>query len=480
MRRRLALAVALAVALLPAAGAAAADTASPFCTPRAEPVPQGAPSPVSESVVAGTGGRLRTRVLDSPALGGRTRVNVLLPGDYDPSGATRYPVLYLLHGAIADYNDWHASGQITALVDDVSAAEGLPPFIVVMPDGGHYGWYSDWYGSDTGSSGTPPAWSQYHIGELIPWIDRTFPTIADRSGRAIAGLSMGGFGAMSYTARHPDLFAAAGSFSGALNPDYGPGYGQAFVTLASLYFNDGRMTQCIWGDAATQQVRWQGHDPTYLAGNIAATSLFVASGGGDTDKPEGIAPSAGDAGSPVGLISTPVEQTCFLMSRAFVAALDDAGIAHTDDFYGSGTHEMKYWRAELRRFLPQMATAWKRPRPAPRSFSYRSIASRFSVWGWSFDADRAATEFTYLEGVGASGLRVTGSGRLGVVTASLYTPGRRYRVVQERTQRLVRAGRDRRLRFSVDLGPAHADQQRRFDEAAIAAWEDAVVTIAPA
>ena len=474
------IALALAVSVLPVCGASAADTASPVCTPRSEPVPHGAAAHVSESVFEGSGGRLRTQVLDSPALGGRTRVNVLLPEDYDPSGATRYPVLYLLHGALADYNDWNASGRIMALVDGVSADKGLPPFIVVMPDGGHYGWYSDWYGTDLGSTGTPPAWSQYHVRELIPWIDKSFPTIADRSGRAIAGLSMGGFGAMSYTARHPDLFAAAGSFSGALNPGYGPGYGQGFVTLASLYFNDGRVAQCIWGDGATQQVRWQGHDPTYLAPNIAATSLFVASGGGDAEAPEGIAPSPSDAGSPVGLISTPVEETCFLMSRAFAAALDAAGIPHTDDFYGSGTHEMKYWQAELRKFLPQMAAAWANPRPVPSKFSYRSIAPRFSVWDWSFEAHREATEFTYLQSVSASGLRITGSGRLDVVSAPLYAPGKRYRVAQDGTERLVRAGADRRLRFAVDLGPAHPDQQRRFDAAAIGAWKHAVVTIAPA
>jgi S-formylglutathione hydrolase FrmB len=52
--------------------------------------------------------------------------------------------------------------------------------------------------------------------ELVPWIDATYRTIAARRGRAIAGVSMGGYGALSYAARHPDTFAAAASFSGAL------------------------------------------------------------------------------------------------------------------------------------------------------------------------------------------------------------------------------------------------------------------------
>ena len=470
---------AVVAALLAVGGESTARAATTTCVPRSTPIAQGAATRVSESVVGGSDGRLRTEVLESPALGGRTRVNVLLPKGYDPTGATRYPVLYLLHGALADYNDWNYSGRIMQLVDGVTAQQRLPPFIVVMPDGGHYGWYSDWYGTDIGATGTPPAWSQYHVGELIPWIDTTFPTTADRSGRAIAGLSMGGFGAMSYAARHPDLFAAAGSFSGALNPTYGPGYGEAFVTLASAYFNDLRVTQCMWGDAVTQRVRWYGHDPTYLAGNIAATHLFVAAGGGDADQPRGIAPNPADITSPVGMISTPVEETCFLMSRAFTAALDAAGIAHTDDYYGSGTHEMTYWRAELEKFLPKMAAAWAEPPPPPAKFSYRSIASRFAVWGWSFQTHRNVAEFTYLRGVGRSGLDVIGSGRLGVVSAPLYTPGARYRVSRAGTERVVAADADGRLSFSIDLGPAHRGQQRSFDEAALDSWVRAVVAIEP-
>ena len=88
------------------------------------------------------------------------------------------------------------------------------PLIVVMPDGGRGGWYSNWH---NGGRGGPPAWESYHIGQLIPLVDRRFRTVAARRGRAIAGLSMGGFGAFSYAARHPDLFTAAASFSGGLD-----------------------------------------------------------------------------------------------------------------------------------------------------------------------------------------------------------------------------------------------------------------------
>src|SRR5206468_9699510 len=90
------------------------------------------------------------------------------------------------------------------------------PLIVVMPQaagqGQGGGWASDWRNEGRGG---PPKWETFTIGELVPWVDATYRTSARRAGRAIAGLSMGGFSAMSYAVRHPDLFAAASSYSGA-------------------------------------------------------------------------------------------------------------------------------------------------------------------------------------------------------------------------------------------------------------------------
>ena len=72
-----------------------------------------------------------------------------------------------------------------------------------------------------------PGWATYHVHELVPFIDASYPTVASRSARAVAGLSMGGFGAMSYAGRHPAtsghpaMFKVAASFSGALDMLYG-------------------------------------------------------------------------------------------------------------------------------------------------------------------------------------------------------------------------------------------------------------------
>jgi S-formylglutathione hydrolase FrmB len=74
------------------------------------------------------------------------------------------------------------------------------------------GWYSDWKGETDGHFA--PQWETYHITQLVPFIDANFNTIKNRSGRAIAGASMGGFGALKYAGRFPGVFSAVGSFSG--------------------------------------------------------------------------------------------------------------------------------------------------------------------------------------------------------------------------------------------------------------------------
>ncbi len=151
--------------------------------------------------------RLVVLTLRTPALDGPTKVQILLPDRYDSTPAKRYPVLYLLQGAVDDYTAWIREGNAEALTAGY-------PMILVMPDAGKDGFYADWY--NDGALG-PPQWETYHIDQLIPWIDAHYRTVAARRGRAIGGVSMGGFGAVSYAARHPDLFAAVVSFSGLVN-----------------------------------------------------------------------------------------------------------------------------------------------------------------------------------------------------------------------------------------------------------------------
>src|SRR5690606_6712648 len=132
------------------------------------------------------------------------KVRVLLPAGYDPDRAQPYDVLYLLHGGGGTYADWSTWGDV---------AGNLPGFdgIVVMPEGGRAGWYSDWPGRTAGNFA--PLWETFHVHQLVPWVDANFNTSGTRSGRAVAGLSMGGYGALRYAGRHPHLFSAVGAFS---------------------------------------------------------------------------------------------------------------------------------------------------------------------------------------------------------------------------------------------------------------------------
>jgi S-formylglutathione hydrolase FrmB len=444
------LVIALAAALLLASPAAAANVESPYCVRRAEAPARGLELVESRQVAA----RTHELTFESAAMERQEKATVILPEGYDPSGATRYPVLYLLHGAFGDHTDWaeHRAAEIV----------GDRDWIVVAPNGGGNGSYSDWYGLVAGSDGLPPAWETHHVEELIPWMDARYPTQGDRGGRAIAGLSMGGAGTMKYAAANPDLFTAAASFSGAVNttwdyPFY-PTVSQA-VWLATLY--PGPAAHCTWGDPVAQQVVWRDNDPTYLAENLRGVDLFIAGGDG-TQGPYDSSPTY-----------DPVEGATWEMSLNLAEALRAEGIPYHDHLYGPGTHTWPYWERELGLAVEWMDSRLGQPAPTPGRFSYRSARERFDAWGWSFEPEREVREFTYLDDVSRDGLTVTGSGKLHVLTAPLYEAGSAHSVGGEP----VTADEPGRLRFTVDLGPSHATQQTSFGEGETDGWRRVEVQI---
>ena len=139
--------------------------------------------------------------LAAQSLGGKALpYRVLLPADY-AAGTGRYPVLYLLHGLTGNENDWWERSRLA----EYAARYRL---IIVTPGVG-----DSWYAN---SAGDPAArYEDALVRDLIPHIDAQYRTVAGREGRAIAGLSMGGLGAMKFALRYPEMFAFAGSFSGA-------------------------------------------------------------------------------------------------------------------------------------------------------------------------------------------------------------------------------------------------------------------------
>ncbi|MGH2727277.1 MAG: alpha/beta hydrolase, partial [Actinomycetota bacterium] len=238
------LSLAVCAALVAPGVASSITIDTPFCTVRKSPPLVG----IYEISRAAVDERLLDLRVHSDAMQGTQPVYVLLPTNYDPSGATRYPVLYLLHGALDDYTSWPVHG-----VDDVV---GDRQMIVVMPDDLRLGSYADWYGMVAGVPGPIPSLETYHTAELIPFIDAAFPTVADPSGRFVAGLSSGGSGTYKYSAAHPGLFGAAGGFSAAVHitidhPFY-PTINEALWT-PSLIPGYGPPGFCTFGDPYTQQ-----------------------------------------------------------------------------------------------------------------------------------------------------------------------------------------------------------------------------------
>lgn len=146
-------------------------------------------------------GRVETVRFQSKLVATTLPYNVILPGDYDSSRTTRYPVLYLLHGLTGHYNDWV---QRTNIAD--YAAEYR--IIIIMPEGND-GWYTD---SATNST---DKYESYILQELIPDVQQRYRTIEARYARAIAGLSMGGYGAIKFGLKSPSTFVFAASMSGA-------------------------------------------------------------------------------------------------------------------------------------------------------------------------------------------------------------------------------------------------------------------------
>lgn len=160
--------------------------------------------------------RVEERSMKSEILGVEKTFSVYLPDGYDDDNSTRYPVLYLLHGAFGQNTDWHTHADLQLIADRMIAADSVRPMIVVMPDA--RGVAKNLAGENMGYfnvEGWP--YEDYFFEEFIPYIEKTFRVDTARESRAIAGLSMGGGGAVAYAQHHPELFCAAYSASGLLN-----------------------------------------------------------------------------------------------------------------------------------------------------------------------------------------------------------------------------------------------------------------------
>ncbi|QDU23692.1 alpha/beta hydrolase-fold protein [Urbifossiella limnaea] len=177
-------------------------------------------------------GEVRSRWYPSKVTGQTRHVVVYTPPGYDADTQKRYPVLYLQHGGGEDETGWTRQGKANFILDNLIAGGKAVPMIVVMEKG---------YAARAGAAAEPKgkgfnfgAFEDVVVKELVPMVDATYRTVADRDHRAIAGLSMGGAQSMQIGLTHLDTFSAVAAFSGAGKVDPKTGYGGVFADAAAF------------------------------------------------------------------------------------------------------------------------------------------------------------------------------------------------------------------------------------------------------
>lgn len=223
-------------------------------------------------------GEVRERWYQSKLTGKARRAHVYTPPGYDRDARTRYPVLYLQHGAGENERSWVEQGRANFILDNLIAAGRAKPMLVVVDTG-----YAAFAGVNVGTNraAQTAAFEDVMLKELIPMIDSTYRTLADRKNRAMAGLSMGSGQTLAITLKHLDKFAWIGAMSGAPRQgfDVKTAYDGVFSDAAA--FN--QQVKLLWFSAGTAEERFHTsavaiHEALTQAG---IRSVFYSSPGTD-------------------------------------------------------------------------------------------------------------------------------------------------------------------------------------------------------
>lgn len=272
-------------------------------------------------------GRLQYYRFATDSIGWDPGVNVLLPDGYHTSGK-RYPVLYLLHGGNSDFRDFHLNHNVVGL----TAGREL---IVVMPDAA-----TGWYCNPVSNFTTPRDWEHFHMSQLVPWIDSNFRTYAEFNGRAVAGFSMGGFGAMKYTAKYFGHFCSTSAYSGptSLRRDAGVVVHWANLTSSVLELAGGMVYGAPWDEA-----RVTADNPMEQIEKYRGKRVFL---------------SAGSTPDPIDWTGTITEFEVLQGQREFRAALSRAGIPfEAHEFDGDHEFRRELFTQDLNGMMARLRTA---------------------------------------------------------------------------------------------------------------------------
>jgi S-formylglutathione hydrolase FrmB len=307
---------------------------------------------------------------------GHLVTNVVLPTGYKSRSC--WPVMYLLHGTAAT-EQTIASLQWLQL----GVAKMNIPAVLVIPGAGNDWWINNWW-----NGARRPGFEDWVLKTIVPLVAKRLHICSARSDHAIAGLSMGGYGAMYLASELPSYFGTAASFSGVLSPE-----SEDFVEAYLPYYN------ALWGPPGRFYA--VGHDTLALVKNLAHTRLFVSAGNG-----------VALPGEPTSAVAVWEETEFDKESKAFAAVARHDGIPVKFDQF-VGTHSGEGFLKGLNGFL-----AWKPFAPVvskPRSWTFSTVETAGNAWGYQFVFEyhppQEVEQFTLSNGV----FEARGSGLLHLV-----------------------------------------------------------------
>ena len=238
---------------------------------------------------------------------------VIVPDEANPGANMKYPVIYLLHGLTGHYTNWIDRTKLT----QYAAKHKL---IIVTPEGDN-GWYSD------SVTVVNDKYESYIIQELIPEVEKKFNALSDRDHRFIAGLSMGGYGAIKFGLKYPDKFLLVGSFSGALSAA-----GFTAKTSGSI----GKGIDAIFGadDSDTRK----SNDTFKVIRDVTAEKLKAL---------------------PFIYQSCGTEDFLIQNNRDFLALMNEKKVVHEYREF-PGAHDWRFWDDQVREFLDIVARRVKK------------------------------------------------------------------------------------------------------------------------
>jgi len=293
----------------------------------------------------------------TPEVEGEQHIKIILPGGYHDQPDRRYPVLYFLHGAPDD--PIHQNYPALSMSDEM---------ITVIPDGGAKGWYANWLDQNTALGAQN--WENFHLEQVIPFIDANLRTITAKESRAVAGVSMGGFGALHYAQVRPDLFGQTASLSGDIDLSV-KSMDLRLAVVASVTDATGAMCASSSGSCDPDQSpfapgvdsdalfgspypvfnrdrRWNEVDPSQHMERLAGMGISIYTGDG--------------GGSPLNL-----EFWVAGAAKNVKARLDALGMPYYYVNYGDGSgwgtlcdggHTVGCWEEDLRDLIPRLEQAF--------------------------------------------------------------------------------------------------------------------------